>query len=46
MYRVALMKGLSVRVMSVIIPRNSPIPCVKTQTYTTEENYQASSRHT
>jgi heat shock protein 1/8 len=28
------------RVMSVIIPRNSPIPCVKTQTYTTEENYQ------
>jgi molecular chaperone DnaK (HSP70) len=26
--------------MSVIIPRNSPIPCVKTQTYTTEENYQ------
>jgi len=29
------------RVMSVIIPRNSPIPCVKTQTYTTEENYQS-----
>ena len=28
------------RVMSVIIPRNSPIPCVKTQTYTTEENFQ------
>lgn len=28
------------RVMSVIIPRNTPIPCVKTQTYTTEENYQ------
>lgn len=28
------------RVMSVIIPRNTPIPCVKTQTYTTEANYQ------
>jgi len=28
------------RVMSIIIPRNSQIPCVKTQTYTTEENYQ------
>merc|ERR1719424_2577051 len=28
------------RVMSVIIPRNSAIPCVKTQTYTTEANYQ------
>lgn len=28
------------RVMSVIIPRNSPIPVVKTQTYTTEQNYQ------
>jgi L1 cell adhesion molecule like protein len=28
------------RVMSVIIPRNTPIPCVKTQTYTTENNYQ------
>lgn len=28
------------RVMSVIIPRNTPIPCVKTQTYTTESNYQ------
>jgi len=28
------------RVMSVIIPRNTPIPCVKTQTYTTEQNYQ------
>jgi heat shock protein 1/8 len=28
------------RVMSVIIPRNTPIPCVKTQTYTTEHNYQ------
>lgn len=27
-------------VMSVIIPRNTPIPCVKTQCYTTEENYQ------
>jgi len=28
------------RVMSVIIPRNTPIPCSKTQTYTTEQNYQ------
>lgn len=28
------------RVMSVVIPRNTPIPCVKTQTYTTEQNYQ------
>jgi len=28
------------RVMSVVIPRNTPIPCVKTQTYTTETNYQ------
>jgi len=28
------------RVMSVIIPRNTQIPCIKTQTYTTEENYQ------
>jgi len=28
------------RVMSVIIPRNTPIPCVKTQTYTTEQHYQ------
>jgi L1 cell adhesion molecule like protein len=28
------------RVMSVVIPRNTPIPCVKTQTYTTESNYQ------
>jgi hypothetical protein len=28
------------RVMSVIIPRNTSIPCVKTQSYTTEENYQ------
>jgi len=28
------------RVMSVIIPRNTPIPCVKMQTYTTEQNYQ------
>jgi heat shock protein 1/8 len=28
------------RVMSVIIPRNTSIPCVRTQTYTTEENYQ------
>jgi len=28
------------RVMSVIIPRNTPIPVVKTQTYTTEQNYQ------
>jgi L1 cell adhesion molecule like protein len=28
------------RVMSVIIPRNTAIPCVKTQCYTTEENYQ------
>jgi len=30
------------RVMSVIIPRNTPIPCVRTQTYTTEHNYQSS----
>ena len=28
------------RVMSVIIPRNTSIPCVRTQTYTTEENFQ------
>jgi molecular chaperone DnaK (HSP70) len=28
------------RVMSVIIPRNTPIPSVRTQTYTTEHNYQ------
>jgi heat shock protein 1/8 len=28
------------RVMSVIIPRNTPIPCSKTQVYTTEQNYQ------
>jgi len=28
------------RVMSVVIPRNTPIPCVKTQVYTTEANYQ------
>jgi len=28
------------RVMSVVIPRNTPIPVVKTQTYTTEANYQ------
>ena len=28
------------RVMSIIIPRNTAIPCVKTQTYTTENNYQ------
>lgn len=28
------------RVMSVIIPRNTPIPTVKTQCYTTEENFQ------
>jgi L1 cell adhesion molecule like protein len=28
------------RVMSVIIPRNTPIPATKTQTYTTEENFQ------
>jgi len=30
------------KVMSVIIPRNTPIPCVRTQTYTTEHNYQTS----
>jgi hypothetical protein len=30
-------------VMSVIIPRNTAIPTVKTQSYTTEENYQVSS---
>jgi L1 cell adhesion molecule like protein len=29
-------------VMSVVIPRNTPIPCVKTQTYTTERDYQTS----
>lgn len=28
------------RIMSVVIPRNTPIPCVKTSTYTTETNYQ------
>jgi molecular chaperone DnaK (HSP70) len=28
------------KVMSVIIPRNTPIPCSKTQQYTTTENYQ------
>ena len=28
------------RVMSVIIPRNTAIPCTKMQIYTTEENYQ------
>jgi len=28
------------RVMSVIIPRNTPIPVAKTQTYTTERDYQ------
>ena len=28
------------RVMSVVIPRNTPIPCVKTQTYTTETDWQ------
>eukprot|EP00808_Paulinella_micropora_P013050 g41752.t1 len=28
------------KVMSVIIPRNTSIPCVRTQTYTTEQNYQ------
>jgi len=28
------------RVMSIIIPRNTPIPTVKTQTYTTEQDYQ------
>lgn len=28
------------RVMSVIIPRNTQIPCVRRQIYTTEENYQ------
>jgi len=27
-------------VMSVVIPRNTPIPCIKTQTYTTERDYQ------
>lgn len=27
-------------VMSVVVPRNTPIPCVKTGVYTTEENYQ------
>jgi len=29
------------RVMSIVIPRNSAIPCIKTQTYTTEHNYQS-----
>jgi len=28
------------RVMSVVIPRNTPIPCTKTQMYTTESDYQ------
>jgi heat shock 70kDa protein 1/2/6/8 len=28
------------RLMSVVVPRNSPIPCVKTQTYTTEADFQ------
>jgi L1 cell adhesion molecule like protein len=28
------------RVMSVIIPRNTQIPCSRTQTYTTEDDYQ------
>jgi len=28
------------RVMSVVIPRNTPIPCTKTQVYTTESDYQ------
>ena len=28
------------RVMSVIIPRNTHIPCVRKQIYTTEEDYQ------
>jgi len=28
------------RVMSVVIPRNTPIPCTKTQVYTTEADYQ------
>lgn len=28
------------KVMSIIIPRNTSIPCVRTQTYTTESNYQ------
>jgi len=27
-------------VMSVVIPRNTPIPCIRTQTYTTEHDYQ------
>merc|ERR1719424_477897 len=30
------------RVHSIIIPRNSPIPCQKKSTYTTVENYQES----
>jgi len=28
------------RVMSVVIPRNTPIPCTKTNTYTTDHDYQ------
>jgi molecular chaperone DnaK (HSP70) len=28
------------RVMSVIIPRNTAIPCVRTEMYTTEADYQ------
>eukprot|EP00461_Guttulinopsis_vulgaris_P000009 UN00009 len=28
------------RVMSVIIPRNTPIPCTRTEIYTTESDYQ------
>jgi L1 cell adhesion molecule like protein len=30
------------RVMSVVIPRNTPIPCTRTEIYTTEENFQTS----
>jgi molecular chaperone DnaK (HSP70) len=26
--------------MSVLIPRNTPIPCVKTREYTTSEDYE------
>jgi len=32
------------RVMSVIIPRNTHIPCVRKQIYTTEEDYQTAVR--
>ena len=33
------------RVMSVIIPRNTHIPCVRKHIYTTEEDYQTAVRN-